>query len=83
MIVAMGSVSMSGTVAQAYNVDSAEWTSSSYCRIKLTGIDYSPKEYVAIVSGLPNGTFFAAVNGDLVVTTPNQGAFSFIVLALT
>ena len=82
MIVAMGSVSMSGSIAQAYNVSSAEWTSNIYCRIKLTGIDYSPMEYVAIISGLPNGTFFAAVNGDLVVTTPNKGAFSFVVLAL-
>jgi hypothetical protein len=82
MIVAMGSVSPYGTITQAYNIDSAVWTSSSYCRIQLTGIDYSPMEYVTIISGLPNSTFWADSDGKLVVTTPNQGAFAFVVLAL-
>jgi hypothetical protein len=82
MIVAMGSVSPSGTFVQAYNVSSVEWISSHNCRIQLTGIDYSPMEYVTIISGLPNSTFYADSDGNLMVTTPNLGAFAFVVLAL-
>ena len=82
LIVAMGLVTSEGIVVQGYNVSSAEWISSRYCRIQLTGINYSPMEYVTIISGLPNSTFFAAANGDLMVATQNLGAFSFIILAL-
>ena len=82
MIVAMGLVNSSGIIVQGYNVSSVEWISSHYCRIQLTGINYSPMEYVTIISGLPSSTYYADMDGNLMVATSNLGAFSFIILAL-
>ena len=91
MIVAMGRVSNTGSIAEELNVDSVTWNSAEErWEITLDGINYVSSSYVTVVSGVfrtgvSGYTNHSSVSGKLLVkmfasnATPIKEGFSFVV----
>jgi hypothetical protein len=91
MIVAMGTVSNTGSIQEALNVDSVTWNSAQErWEITLDGINYVSSNYVTVVSGVfrtgvSGYANHSSVSGKLLVkmfasnTTPIKEGFSFVV----
>jgi len=91
MVVAMGTVSNTGSIQEALNVDSVTWNSAQErWEITLDGINYVSSSYVTVVSGVfrtgvSGYANHSSVSGKLLVkmfasnTTPIKEGFSFVV----
>jgi len=93
IIVAMGLVSDNGSsvsVYRGYNVSSCVWNPTLTCyEVTLTGIEYSPIDYVAHIEpwDLNHGAYTTNLSGMLLVAVLDsggnavRGTFSFTVVA--
>jgi hypothetical protein len=88
MIVAMGSVSSSGTLYNGYHVDSVTWDAGSLrWEIALTGISYLWSNYVTVATAWsPYYATQSSVSGKLLIYIYDAAGngvktgFSFVVL---
>lgn len=86
MIVAMGSVSSTGSIGEALNVTSVTWNSGlQRWEITLDGINYYYLDYVTVVSSYSGYSDTGSVSGKLLVEisdadgAPIKEGFSFVV----
>jgi len=90
MVVAMGVVDNTGTLALNYNIESVTWNAAlQRFEIKLTGISYLVWDYVTVVSPFDGFATQGSISGKLTITTYDasgnkvKGGFSFVVFNAT